>query len=350
MRNSARHSADNSSRIRPRVGSAGRRSTVAVTIGTTVLLAAGVSTQAATAAQDAPGLGTSTSFAVLAGTTVTNTGPSVISGNLGVSPGTAITGFPPGIVQGGVQHSADAVAAEAEADMTTAMNDAAGRGPAAAASTDLGGETLDPGVYNHGSGLFLTGTVTLDGKGDPNSVFIFQAGSTLITASNSNVRLINGAQPCNVFWQVGSSATIGTNTTFAGTVMALTSISVQTGATVTGRILAQNGQVSLDTNVITRPTCAAPSDDDGSDTTPPDDGIIIDNVPPAGTTPGGTTTPDGSTTPGDSTTTSAGTPGEGTSGGGTPKGGTPGTPRTPIDGGGGDIPKGHPRTGLGGAS
>jgi hypothetical protein len=114
-------------------------------------------------------------------------------------------------------------------------------------------------VYKATSGLGLTGTVTLNAHNNPNAVFIFQAGSTLITASSSTVKLIGGAQACNVFWQVGSSATLGTNTTFVGSILALTSASVQTGATVDGRVLARNGQVSLDDNTITAPTCSTTS-------------------------------------------------------------------------------------------
>jgi uncharacterized membrane protein YgcG len=221
---------------------------------------------ASAASVQAPvGLGTATSFAVLAGATVTNTGPSIISGDLGVSPGTAVTGFPPGVVNNGTIHSADAVAAQAQADLTTAYNDAAGRTPADAVTSDLGGQTLAPGVYKAASSMGLTGTVTLDAGGNPNAVFIFQAGSTLITASDSTVALINGGSPCNVYWQVGSSATLGTDTTFVGSILALTSASVQTGTTVAGRVLARNGQVSLDTNTITRPNCAT--------------------LPPGGTTP-----------------------------------------------------------------
>jgi hypothetical protein len=193
----------------------------------------------ASAAQPTVGLGNAAPFAVLAGSTVTNTGPSVISGDVGVSPGTAVTGFPPGQVNNGSVHTGDAVAAGAQSDLTTAYNDAAGRTPATVeANPDLGGTTLAPGVYKVASAMSLTGTVTLDGQNDPSAVFIFQAGSTLITASDSTVKLIGGAQACNVFWQVGSSATLGTGSTFVGTIMALTSASVQTGTTVAGRVLA----------------------------------------------------------------------------------------------------------------
>jgi len=229
------------------------------TIAAMVIFGGIAPTPASAASVQPPvGLGTASSFAVLAGTTVTNTGPSMISGDLGVSPGTAVTGFPPGQVTNGTIHAADAVALQAQSDLTTAYNDAAGRTPADAVSSDLGGQTLAPGVYNAAGPMGLTGTVTLDGQGNPNAVFIFQAGSTLITASSSTVALINGASACNVFWQVGSSATLGTDTTFVGSILALTSASVQTGTTVAGRVLARNGQVSLDTNTITRPACTTP--------------------------------------------------------------------------------------------
>src|ERR1700729_2384946 len=211
-------------------------------------------------AEAAPvGLGTAGSFAVLAGTTVTNTGPSTISGDLGVSPGTAVTGFPPGIVTDGTIHTADGVAAGAQSDLTTAYNDAAGRSPTANVPGFIGaGQTLTPGVYKASSSLDVGGSLTLDGGGDPNAGFIFQAPSTLITDSASSVILTNGAQACNVFWQVGSSATLGTNSAFTGSILALTSISVNTGDTVDGRALARNGAVTLDDDTITSPTCATP--------------------------------------------------------------------------------------------
>ena len=198
-------------------------------------------------------LGAATTFAVLAGTTVTNTGPTVVSGDLGVSPGTAVTGFPPGVVINGTIHSADAAAAAAQAALTAAYNDAAGRVPFTPIPADIGGLTLGPGVYRAPVSLGITGTVTLDGGGDPNAVFIFQIPSTLTTASASVVNLINGAQACNVFWQVGSSATLGTGSAFAGNILALTSITVTTGTSIDGRALARNGAVTLDTNAITRP-------------------------------------------------------------------------------------------------
>jgi len=209
-------------------------------------------------------LGTADAFGVLAGTTVTNTGPTVVCGNVGVSPGTAVVGFPPGTVICGVIHAADAVAAQAQSDLTIAYDDAAGRAcDVELTGSDLGGLTLVSGVYCFDTSAFLTGTVTLDAQGDPNAVFIFQIGSTLITASGSTVDLINGAQACNVFWQVGSSATLGTDTTFVGNILALTSITAQTGTTVDGRLLARNGAVTLDDNVIVRAECAIPDDEGG---------------------------------------------------------------------------------------
>jgi hypothetical protein len=237
----------------------------------------------AAAAQPPVGLGTAASFVVLAGSTVTNTGPSVVNGDLGVSPGTAVTGFPPGTVNGTV-HAADAVASQAQTDTTTAYNDAAGRTPAVSVSGDLGGSMLTAGVYKSSSSLGLTGDVTLDAQGDPSAVFIFQVGSTLTTASSSRVVLANRADACNVYWQLGSSATLGTNSVFKGTILALTSITLNTGAKVDGRTLARNGAVTMDDNVITRGNCAS--------TTP-------GSTTPGSTTPGSTApgTGPGSTTP-----------------------------------------------------
>jgi hypothetical protein len=256
-----------------------------------VILAGFAGTPVAAAGQPSVGLGKASPFAVLAGTTVTNTGPTKISGSVGLHPGSAVTGFPPGTVKNGSIHTADAVALQAKNALTTAYHDAAGRTPATTVSGNLGGRNLSPGVYKSASALRLTGTVTLNAHNDPNAVFIFQAGSTLITASSSTVRLVGGAQSCHVFWQVGSSATLRTNTTFVGTLMALTSASLQTGATVSGRVLARNGGVTLDDNTITRPascvtaaasssSTASPSASGGSSGTPSSAGPVIPQGPP----------------------------------------------------------------------
>ena len=223
-----------------------------IVLGLTLSVAA-IGEPTAGAAASAVGLGSATTFGVLAASTVTNTGASTVNGSLAVSPGTAITGFPPGLVSG-TTHSADAVAGQAQTAAHTAYNDAAGRPIDAVISSDLGGQTLVAGVYG-GATLALNGTLTLDGKGDPNSVFILQAGSTLTTATNSSVALIGGAQSCNVFWKVGSSATLGTGTTFRGTILALASITLTTGTSILGRAFALTGAVTMDTNTVSVPSC-----------------------------------------------------------------------------------------------
>ncbi len=250
------HTPSTALRARPRGGA---RSTGLCIASALALIATAVLGDAAiaSAAQPTVQLGTATPFAVLAGTTVTNTGPSTIEGSLGLAPGSSVTGFPPGLVSNGSRYVANSVALQAKADLTTGYLDAAGRTPFATAGSDLGGQTLAPGVYRGSSGLGLTGTVTLDGHGDADAVFIFQAGSTLITASSSTVRLENGAQACNVFWQVGSSATLGSNSVFTGTLMALTSATLNTGVTVHGRVLARNGAVTLQNDTIVPPSCSA---------------------------------------------------------------------------------------------
>jgi hypothetical protein len=203
-------------------------------------------------AQTAPSLGTAESFAVLGASTVTNTGPSVVTGDLGVHPGSAVIGFPPGIVIGTI-HAADAQALSAQNSLVTAYTTLAGAPfDVDLTGQDLGGLSLTQGVYRFDSSAQLTGSLTLTGNSA--SVFIFQIGSTLTTASNSSVSLI-GVSPCNVFWQLGSSGTLGTNTSFVGNLLALTSITLNTGAGLQGRALADNGAVTLDTNNVDASAC-----------------------------------------------------------------------------------------------
>jgi type VI secretion system secreted protein VgrG len=263
------------------------------------LLAGGLLAGTTVRAAHAPvTLGTADGFAVLAGTTVTNSGASVVNGDLGVSPGTAVTGFPPGTVNG-VIHAADADAAQAQADLTTAYNDAAGRAPTQdLTGVDLGGLTLTDGTYFFSAAAQLTGTVTFDAQDDPTAVFIVQIGSTLTTATASSVSLINGADACNVFWQVGSSATLGTSTAFQGSILALTSITLNTGATIEdGRALARNGAVSLDTNVITRSVCAAAPEPTATPVPTATPTPIATPVPTATPTPIATPVPTATPTP-----------------------------------------------------
>lgn len=224
--------------------------TIALAVVLTALLAS-----TALAAQARVPLGTAGNFAVLAGQSITNTGPTTITGDVGLSPGTSVIGFA-SVTLHGTLHKADAVALKAKNNLVTAYNNAAGRTPKTSVPTELGGKTLKAGVYSAGT-LGLTGTLTLNAQGNSSAVFIFQAASTLITASGSRVTLINGASACNVYWKVGSSATIATSSRFVGTILALTSVKLQTGARLQGRALARNGSVTLDHNVITTAGCAA---------------------------------------------------------------------------------------------
>src|SRR3954447_8868582 len=207
-------------------------------------------------AQTAPPLGTAQSYAVLAGSTVTNTGPSVITGGLGLSPGSAVTGVPPGRVSGGTIHAADAAALSAQSSLTTAYNSAAGQSCMLDLSgQDLGGQVLTPGVYCFSSSAQLTGTLTLNGQGNAAAIWIFKIGSTLTTASGSSVVMSGSGSQCNVFWQVGSSATVGTGTSLAGNILALTSITMNNSARIFGRALARTGAVTLDTNTANASVC-----------------------------------------------------------------------------------------------
>src|ERR1044072_8378550 len=245
------------------------------TISLAVALIGALALAASSRAATSVGLGTANSFAILAGAGVTNTGPSVINGDLGTSPTPAVTGFgggPNGTVNGAT-HQADALAAQAQADLTTAYNNAAGQGPVNTLATELGGQTLTPGVYNSESGTFgITGTLTLNGQGNPDAVFIFKTATTLISASESQVLMINGAQPCHLFWQVGSSATLGTDSAFAGNILALESIELNSGVTVLGRLLARNASVTLINDTVTRADCAVAGPGPGGGETGPGGG------------------------------------------------------------------------------
>ncbi|MEX1654878.1 ice-binding family protein [Streptomyces pseudovenezuelae] len=272
---------------------------VAVVLAAVVL--ALMPTRANAVASPVPMGTTLATYGVLGGATVTNTGPTVVEGlNVGVSPGAAITGFPPGeVTPPGTLHRADAHAGQAKIELATAYNQAAGQSLTDAVYNDapheFGGQTLRAGLYRANSSARITGTLTLDAQGNPDAVWVFQIGSTLTTAAeNSTVSLVNGASPCNVFWQVGSSATLGTHTSFVGTILANTSISATTGATINGRLLADaggtgDGAVTLDTNRIFLGPC-------GTGGTGGTTGGLITGGVIAGTTTGGTTT--GGTTTG----------------------------------------------------
>jgi uncharacterized protein with beta-barrel porin domain len=227
-------------------------------------LVLGLSLQTAMSHAQSINMGTAGSFAVLAGSTVTNTGPTVLEGDLGVFPGTAIVGFPPGSVLAPfTTHAGNAIAGQAKSDLTTAYNVLAGTARTVDLSgQNLGGRTLAPGVYNFSSSAQLTGPLVLNAGGNPNAVFIFNIGSTLTTATASSISLIGGAQGQNVFFRVGSAATLGAATSFVGDILALTSITLGTGANITcGAAMARNGAVTLDTNRISISTlakCLAP--------------------------------------------------------------------------------------------
>jgi Ice-binding-like len=231
-------------------------------VGCFLVIAAAPSNRAS--AQVAPSLGAAQNFAVLGGSAVTSTGPTNITGDLGDSSGTP-TGFPPGTVTDGTINSANSLAMQAQTDTATAYSSLTGQACTVtfAVPTDIGGKTLAPGVYCFASSAQLTGTVTLDAGGNANAVWVFKIGSTLTTASDSSVLMINGGQQCKVFWAVGSSATLGTGTSFIGNILAVASITLTTDATVIGRTLAINGAVTLDSNAVSRSVCAQP------DQTPP---------------------------------------------------------------------------------
>lgn len=192
-------------------------------------------------------------FRVLAGSTVTSVGPTAIDGNVGLWPGTAVTGFGPGTMtgNGGHPYATDAAAERAQSDLTAAFDDAAGRPGGTAVSGNLGGKTLSPGIYTSTSSLEISsGDLTLHANGDPNAVFIFQIPSALTVTSGRRVVLTGGAKAANVFWMVGSSATLGTTSDVSGTIMAKSSVSLKTGSRLHGRALARSGAVTLDASVV----------------------------------------------------------------------------------------------------
>jgi Ice-binding-like len=304
-------------------------------------------TPVASAAQTVQ-LGTATPFAVLAGTEITDVPTSAITGDVGLSPAAGsndgltqpeVTGTIYSVDATGPAGSVDdpALLTLAKADLTTAFGSAAGQLPTTTYTTldnQLGGQTLVPGVYafGHASTANITAAspLVLNGEGNVNATFVFQASSDLVTASNSVVQLENGAQACNVFWEVGSSATLNSASTFVGTIMALTSATLGTGATVQGRVLAENGAVTLDANTITTPTTCLTSSPTATTT-----------APTATTSPAGT---GGTTGAGDT-----GTSGGGGSGG-TAAGATTGTATSTGTATTGVVPTGFPHTGLGGAA
>ena len=326
----------------------GYASLLAFTIAGAVVLVSGDSADAAIV-PTVP-LGTAANYSVLGAETVTNSGPTTLALGLGVWPGTTTPGFGPGATDGkvaGETHAGDTVAAQAQADLTVAYNDAAGRTLTANVPSELADENLQGGVYAGPgkSALTLNGTLTLDGAGDPRSVFIFQTNSSLITGPASRVALINGAQECNVFWQVGSSATLGdASVSFTGNILALTTVTVSNAVTVRGRALADTGEVTLINDTFTAPTCAVSSAATTS-TTSDDGGVTPTTAGDGGTTAttggGGGTTGGGGGGGGSATT--------GTTGGGGGTATSAGRPRTPVTltSGGPGVPGvvGPPRTG-----
>lgn len=261
-------------------------------------------------------LGSASSFVVLAGAGTTNTGVTTLGGDIGTSPTPAMTGMgvngtdPDRVVftGDGVNHANDGVTQGAKHALLTAYGNAKQQQSDATVSADLGGQRLTRGVYTSGSTMGLTGPLTLDAEGDPDAVFVFQVGSSLTTASSSSVVLVGEAQACNVFWQVEEDASLGTTSSFVGNLMVENSITLGTGATVRGRVLASNGSVTMDTNTITRANCSTTPDDGGDtpgddtpDDTPRDDtlrgGTPRDETPRDGTPREETPTPPATATP-----------------------------------------------------
>jgi len=239
-------------------------------------------------------LGSAETFGVLGASTVTNTGATIISGDVGVSPGSAITGFPPGIIQNGALHAADGPATQAHADFATAYNEFAGLASPPAnnlSGADLGGMILSPGVYRFNTEATSAGILTFDAKGDSSARFVIQIGTTLITTGSSTVLLINGADARNIYFQLGTAATLGSGSSFVGNILAGSSITAVGGVSVNGRLLALTAAVTLDTNTVTNPGTTTPTP------TPTPMGTSTP-VPTATVSATATATPQPSTTPG----------------------------------------------------
>jgi hypothetical protein len=340
-------------------------SVLVVGMAATVLVLVGAAFAPAASAAQTVQLGTAAPFAVLAGTAVTDVPTSSITGDVGLSPaaGTNYSGLTQAQVTGtiystngtGPAGNVDdpALLTTAQNDLTTAYVEAAGQPPTTtftAGDNQLGGQTLTPGVYAFGhaatANITAASPLTLNGEGDTNAVFVFQASSDLVTASNSVVQLENGAQACNVFWQVGSSATLDSGSTFVGTIMALTSDTLDTGATVQGRVLARNGAVTLDANTITTPSTCNTTTSTTTTTSP-----TATTTAPTGAT--GSTAGTSSTAGAGGTGSTAGSTGGVVTTGSTTSGGEAATGTGSAAGSGGSaaiVPSGFPHTGFGGAS
>jgi hypothetical protein len=292
---------------RRRTLGAASAATLALLTATGLLLDQSATAQAATAI----GLGTAKDFAVLAGSGITNTGSTVITGDIGSFPLPTVTGDDDGqandITLTGTHQLDATVTAGAKADLLTAYNNAKGQESTRTISADLANPTatLTAGVYTSASSMGLTGALTLDAQGNADAVFVFQTGSTLTTGPASSVALINGAQACNVFWQIGSSATLDDDTVFVGNILAHDSITLNARATVTGRALAMNAAVTMIQNQITRPDCTEPttSTDGPSTDGPSTDRPSTDRPGSGGTDSGGTDSAGSNTTNGSNTGT-----------------------------------------------
>lgn len=263
----------------------------------TALLAGAAMAMVPSAAQAAPGtpvpLGDAAGFAVLAGAGITNTGATTLAGDIGSFPTTSISGLGTVTLVGGVDRSGESVTTQAKTDLVTAYDAASAQTPDPLGGVELAGLTLEPGVYDTGGVIELNGNLTLDANGDPDAVFVFQSLSTLLTGPAGSITFVDGATACNLYWRVPTSATIGTGSQFAGTILAEASISFGAGATLQGRALAQSGAVTMITNTITIPACATTPP-----VTPPTTPVVGPEGPQVAVAPrGSVATGDGSSLP-----------------------------------------------------